>query len=108
MKEQNEEELKQNGSEIQEETSAHSDNADKMAEQEQQTEAEVKADETQPETAPEKEKTTEEKLQEAEEEIALCLTPIICVGGILPCRRPVLFQKTIEVRNFEKNRTERN
>ncbi|MDY4614178.1 MAG: nucleotide exchange factor GrpE [Bacteroidaceae bacterium] len=70
MKEQNEEELKQNGSEIQEETSAHSDNADKMAEQEQQTEAEVKADETQPETAPEKEKTTEEKLQEAEEEIA--------------------------------------
>ena len=50
MKEQNEEELKQNGSEIQEETSAHSDNADKMAEQEQQTEAEVKADETQPET----------------------------------------------------------
>lgn len=70
MKEQNEEELKQNGSEIQEETSAHSNNADKMAEQEQQTEAEVKADETQPETAPEKEKTTEEKLQEAEEEIA--------------------------------------
>ena len=70
MKEQNEEELKQNDSEIQEETSAHSDNADKMAEQEQQTEAEVKADETQPETAPEKEKTTEEKLQEAEEEIA--------------------------------------
>lgn len=70
MKEQNEEELKQNGSEIQEETSAHSDNADKMAEQEQQMEAEVKADETQPETAPEKEKTTKEKLQEAEEEIA--------------------------------------
>lgn len=70
MKEKNEEVLKQNCDEIQQETSVNTDNADKMAEQEQQTDAEVTADQTQPENTQEKEKTTEEKLQDAEEEIA--------------------------------------
>lgn len=70
MKEKNEEVLKQNCDEIQQETSVNTDNADKMAEQEQQTDAEVTANQTQPENTQEKEKTTEEKLQDAEEEIA--------------------------------------
>lgn len=70
MKEKNEEVLKQNCDEIQQETSVKTDNADKMAEQEQQTDAEVTADQTPPENTQEKEKTTEEKLQDAEEKIA--------------------------------------
>ncbi|MGN0232891.1 MAG: nucleotide exchange factor GrpE [Bacteroidaceae bacterium] len=68
MKEKNEEELKQNCDEILQETSANTENADKMAGQEQQTDAEVTAGQTQPENT--QEKSTEEKLQDAEEEIA--------------------------------------
>ena len=58
MKENKEEELKQQGNNTQQPETATSDNTDKMAEKEQQQNPE------------EKEKTAEEKLQDAEEEIA--------------------------------------
>lgn len=71
MKENKEEELKQQGSNTQQPETATSDNTDKMAEKEQQQNPEVKADQPQEAGQPEeKEKTAEEKLQDAEEEIA--------------------------------------
>lgn len=71
MKENKEEELKQQGNNTQQPETATSDNTDKMAEKEQQQNPEVKADQPQEAGQPEeKEKTAEEKLQDAEEEIA--------------------------------------
>ena len=71
MKENKEEELKQQGNNTQQPETATSDNTDKMAEKEQQQNPEVKADQPQEAEQPEeKEKTAEEKLQDAEEEIA--------------------------------------
>lgn len=71
MKENKEEELKQQGNNTQQPETATSDNTDKMAEKEQQQNPEEKADQPQEAGQPEeKEKTVEEKLQDAEEEIA--------------------------------------
>ena len=71
MKENKEEELKQQGNNTQQPETAASDNTDKMAEKEQQQNPEEKADQPQEAGQPEeKEKTAEEKLQDAEEEIA--------------------------------------
>lgn len=71
MKENKEEELKQQGNNTQQPETATSDNTDKMAEKEQQQNPEEKADQPQEAEQPEeKEKTAEEKLQDAEEEIA--------------------------------------
>lgn len=71
MKENKEEELKQQGNNTQQPETATSDNTDKMAEKEQQQNLEEKADQPQEAGQPEeKEKTAEEKLQDAEEEIA--------------------------------------
>lgn len=71
MKENKEEELKQQGNNTQQSETATSDNTDKMAEKEQQQNPEEKADQPQEAGQPEeKEKTAEEKLQDAEEEIA--------------------------------------
>ena len=71
MKENKEEELKQQGNNTQQPETATSDNTDKMAEKEQQQNPEEKADQPQEAGQPgEKEKTAEEKLQDAEEEIA--------------------------------------
>lgn len=71
MKENKEEELKQQGNNTQQPETATSDNTDKMAEKEQQQNPEEKADQSQEAGQPEeKEKTAEEKLQDAEEEIA--------------------------------------
>lgn len=71
MKENKEEELKQQGNNTQQPETATSDNTDKMAEKEQQQNPEKKADQPQEAGQPEeKEKTAEEKLQDAEEEIA--------------------------------------
>lgn len=70
MKENKEEELKQQGNNTQQPETATSDNTDKMAEKEQQQNPEEKADQPQEAEQPEeKEKTAEEKLQDAEEEI---------------------------------------
>lgn len=71
MKENKEEELKQQGNNTQQPETATSDNTDKMAEKEQQQNPEEKADQPQEAGQPEeKEKTAEKKLQDAEEEIA--------------------------------------
>ena len=71
MKENEEKELKQQGSNTQQPETATSDNTDKMAVKEQQQNPEEKADQPQEAGQPEeKEKTAEEKLQDAEEEIA--------------------------------------
>ena len=71
MKENKEEELKQQGNNTQQPETATSGNTDKMAEKEQQQNPEEKADQPQEAGQPEeKEKTAEEKLQDAEEEIA--------------------------------------
>lgn len=71
MKENKEEELKQQGNNTQQPETATSDNTDKMAEKEQQQNPEEKAGQPQEAGQPEeKEKTAEEKLQDAEEEIA--------------------------------------
>ena len=66
MKENKEEELKQQGSNTQQPETATSDNTDKMAEKEQQQNPEEKADQPQEAGQPEE----KEKLQDAEEEIA--------------------------------------
>lgn len=71
MKENEEKELKQQGSNTQQPETATSDNTDKMAEKEQQQDPEQETDQPQEAGQPEeKEKTAEEKLQDAEEEIA--------------------------------------
>lgn len=71
MKENEEKELKQQGSNTQQPETATSDNTDKMAEKEQQQDPEQETSQPQEAGQPEeKEKTAEEKLQDAEEEIA--------------------------------------
>ena len=71
MKENEEKELKQQGSNTQQPETAASDNTDKMAETAHQQEPEQETSQPQEAGQPEeKEKTAEEKLQDAEEEIA--------------------------------------